>query len=91
MFIGFDNMLKNTLPIQRILSAFRFAAYRNMKRAISRCKTCPFERQYTAFCKVSFNGQGNTSLFRHNSFRRCTVSSQYRQWPYSQNQRCTSP
>lgn len=91
MFIGFGNMLKNTLPIQRILSAFRFAAYRNMKRAISRCKTCPFERQYTAFCKVSFNGQGNTSLFRHNSFRRCTVSSQHLQCSYSQNQRCTSP
>ena len=49
MLIGLGNMLKNTLPIKRILSAFRFAAYRKMKRAILRCKTCPFERQYTAF------------------------------------------
>lgn len=79
MLIGLGNMLKNTLPIKRILSAFRFATYRKMKRAILRCKTCPFERQYTAFCKVSFNGQGNTSLFHYNSFRRCTVSSQHRQ------------
>ena len=79
MLIGLGYMLKNILPIKRILSVFQFAAYRKMKRAISRCKTWPFERQYTAFCKVSFNGQGNTSLFRHNSFRRCTVSSQHRQ------------
>ena len=34
MLIGLGNMLKNTLPIKRILSAFRFAAYRKMKRAL---------------------------------------------------------
>ena len=50
MLIGFGNMLKNTLPIQRILSAFRFATYCNTKHGLLRCKTRPFERQYTAFC-----------------------------------------
>jgi hypothetical protein len=87
----FGNTYVGTSSMERKIPAFRFAAYRKMKRAILRCKTCPFERQYTAFCKVSFNGQGNTSLFHHNSFQRCTVSSQHLQCSYSQNLHCTSP
>ncbi len=86
----FGNTYVGTSSMERKIPAFRFAAYRKAKRAVLRCETCHFEWQYAAFCKVPFNGQGNTSLFRHNSFQRCTVSSTYRQWTYSQNQRCTS-
>ena len=72
MLIGLGNMLKKHIADKKNFVCFPI-------RRISQDETCPFERQYTAFCKVSFNGQGNTSLFLHNSFRRCTVSSQHRQ------------
>lgn len=42
MLIGLGNMLKNILPIKRILSAFRFAAYRKMKRAHFAVQNVPF-------------------------------------------------
>ena len=79
MFTGFSNMTESTLPIKRIhgFTIFRISQDETCHFAV---KTWSFERQYTASCKVLFNGQCNTALFLHNNFRRCTVSLRYRLW-----------